>query len=173
MESSKLCDELRERWEAHTRLLEGDGAFTAVVHLAEIETCINLPETPIECRAHWSVVLASVSLPKPVVDAAHHGAQAHLARLQRIVGAGSRFIYEELVLVITMRIELDLFLAFARRHWPTVPQLDLSVIDAEIGEIAESPENSGAFASARRACQRNWGLPEIGDITRILASAPP
>lgn len=170
MTDDTLRRELQERWDEHLRLLEGDAAFSAVGRLAEIEACIDLPGTPEACRAQWSAVLASVSLPKRRIDAAHRSAQAHLARLQRIVGTGSRFVCEELVLVITMRIELDLFLAFAQRHWPAVPQLDLSAIDDEIREIAASAENSGAFVSARRACKRNWGLPEIGDINRILAS---
>ena len=86
-------------------------------------------------------------------------AQAHkaLQQMQKILAVGEKFIYEEWLLVITLRVELELFdeLSSARKF---CDRIDFRSVDEEIHDAAVLPQNAAAFASAHRSARSNWGV---------------
>jgi hypothetical protein len=81
----------------------------------------------------------------------------------RILSIGSSFTWEELVLVVTIRMEV----AFASRVLAVVgeepTELDLEILDSAIGDVARAPQNRRTFLSALATIRKNWDIP-VADV---------
>ena len=85
-------------------------------------------------------------------------AMKNVSRLRRMLTIGTTFIYEELLLAITIRVELGLFAQFLAQRGEA-PDFHLSAIDDELRRVAGHHENAAAFRSAQAPAKRNWGAP--------------
>lgn len=77
-------------------------------------------------------------------------------RLDRILRHGSVFQYEELVLALTMRIELALVELCLEQVLQESRMDRAGSCDDRLLEIKESPENRAAYGSAIRSIEKNW-----------------
>ena len=78
-----------------------------------------------------------------------------VSQLRRLVNYGSRFETEELVLALTLRLELGGILC----GLAPISQLlnfELGDCDAALGELANSQSNSVRYHQALRLLERNW-----------------
>lgn len=133
-------------------------AYSALVRLGEIDNCLrygDLPE-PLVRKAHTAIHRAAIS--DEVLAKASAEAKGNLARLKQMLSVGTRFTYEELLLAITMRVELELLEDFLRGRGMAV-EFDARSLDDDLLEVARYHQNSSAFRSAQIAAKRNWGLP--------------
>ena len=158
MREDQLDEALTERWGEHQRLLEGGAFYSAMVRLGEIENCLRTtsPSNPLVQK--WHPTVMGVQLTEELLLTVHTQAREQVDRLARMLDIGSTFTYEELVLAVTIRTELDLLLGFLRSR-SIQPELDLRRLDSDILEVMSSTRNASAFQSARSAARRNWGLP--------------
>lgn len=80
-------------------------------------------------------------------------------RAMRILSVGAEFTWEELVLVLTLRIELELVSMVMALFGMEAKARDLSAIDFELREVARSSANRRSFSSALQTIRKNWGIP--------------
>ena len=156
--SKRPSDALDERWAEHLRLRQQGASLAAFVRLGEILNCVLHGEVAAKLRVTWTDKLQQVDLPIAVVDDIKREGLQKIERIERIVGAGGPLVYEEALLVLTFRVELEMLVDYLSwRHVDGLP--DTSSVDAKLLETAMAHENSSAYRSAQQAAQRNWGLP--------------
>jgi hypothetical protein len=85
-------------------------------------------------------------------------AMKKVSRVKHILGIGTTFNDDELLLVITHRVQLGLLAQFLAKRG-AVPEFHLSSIDDEMRRVAGYRENAAAFRSAQAAARKNWGAP--------------
>lgn len=110
--AENLSHALEERWADYRRFHQGGARFTAFVKLAEIAHCSSNATLPPWLAQKWRATIQNVPITDEGVRSVRTAVAEEIKRLQRIVGVGTRFIYEEMLLLITTRIELELLSAF-------------------------------------------------------------
>jgi hypothetical protein len=150
---------LEERWSDYLRFDREGEACSAFVCLAEITQCLNYASLPQQLTQKWSVMIQNVPITDEDMRSVRTAVAQKIRQMQRIVNVGTRFIYEEALLLISVRVELELLSAFlAERGIPMA--MDLAAVDDALLAIAtSSPANARDFRSAQAAAKQNWGIP--------------
>lgn len=153
-----LSAALEERWAEYLRLREQNAHFDAFVRLGAIANCTRYAQASSELRSKWSGILEQIDSSTDVLRSIKPEALEKIRRLERIVGIGSVLTYEEALLVIKSRVEIDMLISYLAERG-VMEFVDFNSIDDQLQEAASSLENSPVFRSARQAAKRNWGLP--------------
>lgn len=153
-----LNGEITKRWSEHQRLRREGALYSAVVRVREIESCLGDPAIPENRANEWYEIARSVQLTSMEVRRASDEAQRQIERLQKMLGTGSKFGYEEILLAITTRVELELFADFCADRG-IVSGVNTEVLDDDLVALASSRENSASFRQAQTAARLNWGVP--------------
>jgi hypothetical protein len=132
--------------------------YAALVGLAEVGNVLDQQDAHDPVAQKWKRMVGEEQISDAVHDAAIAEAMKKVSRALHILSVGTTFIYEELVLVITIRVELGLFAQFLARRGEA-PDFRLSSIDDEMRRVAGYRENAGVFRSAQAAARKNWGAP--------------
>jgi hypothetical protein len=131
------------------RLAAGGAAFSAVAMLGEVLAIAGDEEydaAGAAVRGHADVAL---------VEAAVAEATAVRRRASHILSIGTSFTWDELVLVLTMRMQLELAFRVFDLFGIDTGAFDPATLDAELREVAQSKENARRFASALATMRRN------------------
>jgi len=147
---------LEERWTEYLRLYREGATYSSFVKLAEINHCLGY--APQLLTQKWSATIQNVPITDDDVQSLRAGVAQKIQRLQRIVSAGTHFMFEETLLLVTMRVELELLSAFLVERGIVVT-MDVAALDDALQAIATSPVNARAFRSAQDAAKQNWGIP--------------
>jgi len=154
--SQDTCDRLNDLYREFVQSADKTDAFNAAVRLGEIWNCAQTMPNRVgeqwkqKVDDAWTLIRSPESIGPELAD--------RLRRIQRMVGFGAKFQYEELVAIISDRVEIDLVLELL----PEISDLDWSAIerlDQSIKSLAASPENRQPFRSAQNAVSKNWGSP--------------
>jgi hypothetical protein len=149
---------LAERWADYQRLTAAGAAYSALVRLAEMDNVLDHQDGHDPVVRKWKRTVGEVQIPNAMRGGAVAEAMKDVSRVQRILSIGTTFIYEELLLVITIRVQLELLSQFLAQRGEA-PDFHLSAIDDEMRRVAGYHENASAFRSAQTAAKRNWGAP--------------
>lgn len=153
---------LRVRWDEHRSLRASGEAYSALVRLAEIYNVVEQFEARHPDADTWLRRLDDVcrSLSAEEIESFRLGEGKTVARLERILSVGTRFTFEELLLVLTLRVQLGLVHELMQRLGvaPTAEER-LSSLDEDLQHIPGSRENRELFRSAQRSALSHWGLP--------------
>jgi hypothetical protein len=152
--SVELKQEIAHRWYEHQRLRKDGAIYSAILRLREIESCLEEPAM----LEDWRKVTRHVQLTDGEWQRALEEAQLQIERLQKMLGTGSRFSYEEILLAITTRVELELFASFCADRKAGV-RINTDLLDEAMITLAKSRENAHLFRRAKAAALANWGLP--------------
>ena len=79
--------------------------------------------------------------------------------MRKILSVGGRYHEEEIVLLLTLRIQLELVITFLNDHLSMRYTGVLHDIDEELSTLSESSTNGRAFRRATSLIKSNWGLP--------------
>ncbi|MEM9193094.1 MAG: hypothetical protein AAGF12_28230 [Myxococcota bacterium] len=88
------------------------------------------------------------------------GAEADVAKLERMLSVRSGYVGEELCLLITLRVTLELVLDLlpcTAAHRNLMARL--GHLDRELIDVALSSRYRRAFQQEQRSTRRNWGIP--------------
>jgi len=85
-------------------------------------------------------------------------AKQNISRVERMLGIGTTFLYEELMLALTVRVELGLLCEFFIDRGIAL-EFSPGSFDEKLLEVSRRKENVVAFRSAQAAAKRNWGVP--------------
>jgi predicted oxidoreductase len=153
-----LSQALEERWTDYLRFRQKGEIFSAFARLAEITHCLNYANLPQKLAQKWRATVQNVSITDGDIRSIRTTADQRIQRLQRIVSVGTRFIDEEALLLITIRIELELLSAFLVERGIALA-MDIAAVDDDLRTIATLPDNAQDFRSAQNAAKQNWGIP--------------
>jgi hypothetical protein len=149
---------LEERWTEYVRLYEQRETYSAFVRLGEIANCLNHATLRDQLIRKWSARISNVPVTAKDLHALRSAASEQVGRVSAILRVGTTFTYEELLLAITTRIELELLSNFLRVRGIPVP-LETSSLDEQLAATARDEVNASAFRSAQAAARENWGIP--------------
>ncbi len=148
---------LAERWAEFERLYREGSIYSAIVRLGEIYNYLQHTTSSRDVTQHWGDILRGVQLSKEDLTKAERNAKDNLERLKRMISVGTNFAYEELLLAVTMRVELQLFAEFLASRGLAV-SVDATCLDEDLLDLAASTNTSSIFGSAQSAAKRNWGI---------------
>lgn|SRR5258708_2158858 len=149
---------LAERWADYQRLRAAGAAYSALVRLGEIGNVLDHKDGHDPAVQKWKLTVGEAQIPDAMRGAAIAEAIKDVSRLQRMLSIGTTFTYEELMLAITIRVQLELLSQFLAQRGEA-PDFHLSAIDDGLRRVAGHHENASAFRSAQTAARRNWGAP--------------
>ena len=142
----------------YLRFYRAGATCSAFVKLAEITHCLNYATLPQELTRKWNATIQNVSITDEDIRSVRTAVVQNIQRMQRIVNVGTRFIYEESLLLITIRVELELLSAFLAERGIAMT-MDFAALDDALLAIATSSANARDFRSAQTAAKQNWGIP--------------
>lgn len=149
---------IQNRWDEHLRLRREGAAYSSCVRLGEIENCVQFANLSGGLALKWSNALEGVALPSSLIQAVRDEAKGNVQRLNRILNAPGSLVDEEMLLVVTMRVELEmLFTYFSGRGMDGLP--DTSLLDEALVHAVRAPDNAATFLAAQKSARKNWGLP--------------
>ena len=140
------------------RLHAAGDSFSAFVSLGEIYNYLSQLDRHGPEVLKWRDTVSRLTFSDQSLSEALVAGRKQAERLRRILDVGTSFEYEELMLVIALRTELDMFCQFLRERG-IVPDFDATLADEEIHAVATSRQHSGSFLNAQRAAKRNWKVP--------------
>jgi hypothetical protein len=112
----------------------------------------------IQLRSKWANLLKANTITPHMLQSMSKEAAKKIQRLERMFHSSGSLSYEEAMLLVTERVELEMLLSYLHRHGvaelPTTALID----DALHGTIL-SPTDSIAFRKAQRTARMRWGLP--------------
>ena len=146
------------RWDLYLRYKADGASYSALVRLGEIANALRHGLMSGALARKWRRTVGEVTISEAELAQAVAKAGQDAARLKHILSIGEKFIYEEQVLLLTLRIQLELFSDFLRERGMAV-EFDPESADSKFREVARSRGNAHAFRSAQASAKRNWGLP--------------
>ena len=120
-------------------------------------------EFPKNVKEDWKSRIAKAQSIIPSPDTIQAEVDERIRGLERIVSIGTEFIFEEIVVIISERIQIDLILKLPTK----VVDIDgalLERIDGEIAALSTAPVNQAAFRSAKNRVRKNWGSPIVHQL---------
>ena len=139
-------------------LVDESTGFRAAVKLGEIWNCLQDSMSSQAAKERWRSRIdeARSSIEKQECIQSELDERVH--KLHRIVSAGTKFVYEEIVVIISERIQIDLVLG--------LPSIGLKVnhsmlerIDDDITTLSSALVNQSAYSAAKKSVRKNWGNP--------------
>jgi hypothetical protein len=149
---------LTERWATYQRWIAAGEPYSALVKLAEMGNVLDHQDAHDPVVQKWKRTVAEEQIPDTMRRAAIAEAMKKVSRVKHILSIGTTFNDDELLLVITHRVQLGLLAQFLAKR-DAVPEFHLSSIDDEMRRVAGYRENAAAFRSAQAAARKNWGPP--------------
>ena len=151
--------ELEAVFAEHQKLLQAGAAYSACVRLGEIVNCVrhNLCSTR-ESEA-WMARVAAADLSVGDIATISQDLQSSLDRIDHILGVASEWQYEEILLIVTLRIEASMAMEFLLARGIDVSSIDMSVADEAMEAYASKSDGLRLICEASRTVKRNWGIP--------------
>ena len=157
---SSCCGEqqLAQRWTRYEEYKRSGAAYSALVRLGEIINVLRHGGTSEAVARKWNVAARQVEVSDEMYGQAVAEAKQNISRVQRMLGVGTKFLYEELMLALTVRVELGLLCEFFIDRGLAL-EFSPASFDEQLLEVSRHKENVVAFRSAQAAAKRNWGVP--------------
>lgn len=149
---------LQGRWTEYQRLLEVRASYAPLVRLAEIDNVLSQEGVPRPISHKWALIVQEEKIPDEMYRKALAEAEQNVSRLKRMLSAETNFTYEEMVLAITLRVELQLLAEFLLKRRGAI-EFAPDLADKDLREVAGNSQNVSALRSAKAAAKRNWGIP--------------
>ncbi len=131
---------------------------TAIIKLGEGLLMCNQPGARAGMRDQFVEEIKLVVTPT-VLSAATTEIVRKWTRAEHIISIGTKFEWEELVLLLALRIEVELALNVLVLFGIESKKFDLAHWDEELRKLGLFRENRSAFLSAIRTVRKNWGVP--------------
>ena len=153
----QIEEELQESFRFANELLKASAYHSALNYFAEIFHCLPLLDN--STRRRWENNLRSQKLSVETLNAGFVGIEEQVRIIRRILSIGTVWNGDEILLVLTKRVQMELLLTFLTEFFSYDETVSLDDIDKRINSIAETKENKHTFEEAKRLMRKNWGLP--------------
>lgn len=149
---------LEQLWRDVVQARDRSSLFRVATLLQQVRLLLPGVE-PLE-RVAWQARLEEIELNQDELSVASRSARELVQKLARIIRVGEEYTYEEIVLVLTHRLELLLFDGYVHGAFgkETDVALELPRIDSRIAALFAEPANSAHTRSAFAAMGKNWPI---------------
>lgn len=151
--------ELNDLLEAFHRFRRLDEIYSAVASLAEIHHC--LPRLNRRDASRWRSTVKEALNSLGRVESVNSALSENAERMRRVLSVGSSFGVEEIILLLTLRIESHLVEQFLYESEGIASIVRWDDIDARLSSLAKSKEHRQLFRASQDQVQRNWGIPLV------------
>jgi len=149
---------LAQRWTRYEEYKRSGAAYSALVRLGEIINVLRHGDISEPVGRKGDVAAGKVEVSDEMYRQAVAEAKQNISRVERMLGIGTTFLYEELMLALTVRVELGLLCEFFIDRGIAL-EFSPGSFDEKLLEVSRRKENVVAFRSAQAAAKRNWGVP--------------
>src|SRR4051812_31030861 len=149
---------LQNRWTEYRRLLEVRASYAALVRLAEMDNVLSQEGTTWPISLKWVSIVQKETIPDEMYKKTLAEAEQNVSRLKRMLSVRTNFTYEELVLAITLRVELQLLAEFLLKRRGEI-EFAPDLADEDLREVSGYSQNVSTFRAAKATAKRNWGIP--------------
>lgn len=148
---------LDDKYDQYLSFGRGAPIYPAIRILAEVFRCVSKLDA--SRQKVWRDRIDAEELDDDALAAISAELDRQIFRVRRLLSIGDVWIFEEIVLLLTLRIEIELVIDFllARGYISQCP--DLKGVDTKLYKISREKSNKQAYAESRRAIRSNWGLP--------------
>jgi hypothetical protein len=140
-------------WNDYVRLSSIGEHYAALLRTAEIYGC----------RAHLDLKTVSkytsIVIDPSVLPSVQEEIERHEQKIIRVLSVGDTWNVEELLWVITLKIQIDMLLAFLAMKGYKVSSRQTETSLKAIREVGLSSRNRQAYDEATKLIRKNWGLP--------------
>ncbi|MET0649133.1 MAG: hypothetical protein ABW208_21185 [Pyrinomonadaceae bacterium] len=158
MKTLELEEAFDERFNEYRGLFQAGAYFGAVSKLAELENCLPLLRKGSQAR--WRNQINKEPLSEEVLRALEAEIETATQNIRRILSFGTKWNHDELLLVWTIRIQIEMLSRFLTRRQQLSPLCFPSDdVDEAMLEVAKSKTNKRDLQIAINLIKRNWGLP--------------
>ena len=123
--------------------------------LAEIDNVLSQDGVPWPISHKWALIVQNETIPDEMYRNALAEAEQNVSRLKRMLSVGTNFTYEEMVLAITLRVELQLLAELLLKRRGAI-EFAPDLADEDLKEVSGHSQNVFAFRSAK-AQQKETG----------------
>jgi len=146
---------IAESFEEYQRFRDQDCHYSAIARLAEIENCSR--RMPGIEGQQWSEMALGEAIPEKAITEVHRQMAADARRIEHILSIGNEWNDDELTLILTLRITLELVQTYLERRGIEAA-LDLERVDTRIREVASSAQNKRVFNLVVGEVRDRWAI---------------
>lgn len=155
--SFDLEKKLDEKFEEYRCFLRGEGIYRAMVILGEIYNCI--PKLDRIKQIKWTKRIHNVRLNEHQLQSIIIKAKGEIREIERLLSIFNVWIVEEIVLILTLKIQVDLVIAVLNEMGYREADINLYAIDEKILQISKAEASKRPFAESVNLINKNWGMP--------------
>jgi hypothetical protein len=157
---------LNEKFSEYMFFKSYEDTLGAFFRLGEIYNCV--PRLEKEERSHWLEVIRKEKLNEQQIQLIKSDLERKVKEMEKLLAVFSDWIFEEIVLILTIRIYVDLAIALLNELGYLEESFDLKDIDAGIRDISKSKSSKHDFEASVNSIRKNWGLPIAELIERRI-----
>ena len=150
--SGGVEDAIARSWADYERYSRGGARYSALVSLGEIVNILHHGDASKPVGRKWMKTIQEVHVSDDMRKRAIAEAKESMTHMGRMLGHGGVLLYEELMLIVTERVQLQLFLEFLTERQMTA-ELSLESLDKDIWRLTKD-ENAVEFRSAMTTGRR-------------------
>lgn len=153
---------LNQKYDEYLFFMHGKDYYHAIQLLGEIYNCLSLLSNP--KQKEWLNKLHNETISEIAIKKIESEVTNDIRMLKRLISAKNSFLFEEMVLILTRRIQVDLVLFVLREigiDEMSTNKKDLADLDEEINIISKMQRNKEEFNYAIKSIKKNWGIPII------------
>src|SRR5437867_4098194 len=139
------------------RLRSGGDCYGAFIRMVEIYSVLD--EIRNHSREKFKGLCLTIELSPEDRRTLRNEIQRNVDKILRILSIGKTWIFEEFVMVVTERIQIDLVLRYLKDLGLQLEFESYQSLDEALENAVKSPRNRRAYNQAIAACRMNWGLP--------------
>jgi len=155
---SALSKTIAERYEEYKDHRRSDALLSAFARIGEIDNCIKNLSVRRNIRAEWEAILSDELIDDKDIQKIFQQIENRLFQVKKILAVGG-LLYEEALLIITFRVEIDMAINFLAARGIDISRLSTDQTDAMIMEAVGARESQHLFKEAMLNAKRNWGIP--------------
>jgi hypothetical protein len=152
---SELRKALDDRWREYVRLRDAGEHYSSLLRVAAMHAVLSGVKNCQEDRRRCE----SIKLDEVLLGSVQAGIVSAEQRISKILSVGNKWNEDEILLIITIRVQNDLLMEYLRflgcKFHSTFPKHSSS----HLRKILDLPPNRKAFFQAINLAKRNWGLP--------------
>ena len=156
--ATRLDEQLTRKLQECKVMVASGVAFSAIARLGEVLALSEIAYEPHDERRGICAHEITALMTPELLDSATREALEVWRKVMRILSIGSTYNSDEVLLLVTLRAQLEYAVPAFRLAGIDVTPLDLGAVDAELRSLGRSRQHRSSFVSALQAVQKNWSV---------------
>jgi len=155
--SLDLEERLNEKYSEYVLFKRGGSQYRAVQLLGEIYNCV--PKLDKKKQVKWLKCVRKERLDKHSFQEIIAKLERDIREIKRLLSIFDVWIVEEIVFIMTLKIQVDLVIAVFEEVGYEEINISLTNIDKKISQISRGETSKRPFAESIKLIRKNWGMP--------------